>query len=78
MRGDSLKERCMKIAFDIDGTLTDYKIVVNFGKSFVVENMSTEEAMERFMKIQRQCLREKWIERLRRKRKKVLLIDKEF
>ncbi len=41
------------------------KIVVNFGKSFAVESMSTEEAMEKFMEIQRQGLRENegWIER---------------
>lgn len=45
------------------------KIVVNFGKSFVVENMSTEEAMERFMEIQKKCMKEneEWIGRVRDK-----------
>lgn len=34
------------------------KIVVNFGKAFYVEEMTEDEAMEKFMKIQREGLEE--------------------
>jgi len=47
----------------IDEKKVKEKIVVNFGKSFLPEKMSTEEAMERFLETQKMCLQEnkEWI-----------------